>query len=565
MKPLKDNSKGNDKAYAYYWEEKNILFDCGSGENSIPYDPNHVLLTHTHADHAGGSYKYGDRVYVHEEELQDLRKGVQDPEVLENFMRDGYEMRPAPQARSLAEFSDPDIKILFTPGHTKGSVCYLVKDQWLITGDTLYKADKGMLIYDDGRWLRSLDLLEQMLKANPKLLVLGGHYHTPMISSIALKTIEKWRKWLTEGNRTTQMGHQMEIDERDALTDEPLHDDEELVFRSSRRLAYNLDTLIPYVIEQTGISGMDYFHTFIRRNVELHEFSQRDLLMILRKFIINIANNYFDDKPYAVTLFDQWLKRQEGNLSLFNDDPNLEEILRAAFRDHVLRPNVRYFVKEPFSTPLCMLEYYLYCISSLPNYRAGDFNLLSNQERYQLFWLLLYSKNVNYIIPFCLKDPVFMETCLLQYFPKNEPRPNQQVFANMVDTMKFTSIDAFFNLVVVINQYGYVNLANRLVRKHSNIIVPKNLVRDEISDAMVLNNAPRLNVLVRLFNQTFENWGAAVIDAYYKTGYATAFAKDIIHDIILAYPKVFPLEQNGEYFMKWVKQNKKDILPILEV
>jgi hypothetical protein len=71
--------------------------------------------------------------------------------------------------------------------------------------------------------------------------------------------------------------------------------------------------------------------------------------------------------------------------------------------------------------------------------------------------------------------------------------------------------------------------------------------------------------LVRLFNQTFENWGAAVIDAYYKTGYATAFAKDIIHDIILAYPKVFPLEQNGEYFMKWVKQNKKDILPILEV
>jgi len=73
----------------------------------------------------------------------------------------------------------PEVRVLFTPGHTPGSTTFLVDDRFMISGDMVFirsigrpdlggKAEEwGALLFDSMRLVRDLD---------DRLLVLPGHY-----------------------------------------------------------------------------------------------------------------------------------------------------------------------------------------------------------------------------------------------------------------------------------------------------------------------------------------------------------------------------------------------------
>jgi glyoxylase-like metal-dependent hydrolase (beta-lactamase superfamily II) len=73
----------------------------------------------------------------------------------------------------------PDVRVLFTPGHTPGSTCYVIDEKYIITGDMVFinsvgRPDLGGKAED---WAGML--YESMLmvkKLDPALLVLPGHY-----------------------------------------------------------------------------------------------------------------------------------------------------------------------------------------------------------------------------------------------------------------------------------------------------------------------------------------------------------------------------------------------------
>lgn len=91
-----------------------------------------IFLTHTHPDHVEGlaemTLKTGAEIYVHpleKERALDALYGVDDPVV--HTVEDG----------DIVMVGSLQGRVIHTPGHTPGGVCYLFEDK-LITGDTLF-------------------------------------------------------------------------------------------------------------------------------------------------------------------------------------------------------------------------------------------------------------------------------------------------------------------------------------------------------------------------------------------------------------------------------------------
>ncbi len=135
----------------------------------------HVLLTHCHFDHVGGVsalQESGAKVYCSTEEKpligtdMDLASHFGAPTAayrVDEVFLDGEE-------KTLNGIS---VKMLLTPGHTKGSCCYLItaKDgaRYLFTGDTLFMDSIGRTDFPTGS-------VAQMRASLKKLCALEGDY-----------------------------------------------------------------------------------------------------------------------------------------------------------------------------------------------------------------------------------------------------------------------------------------------------------------------------------------------------------------------------------------------------
>lgn len=103
----------------------------------------YILLTHGHYDHIMGvkalEEVFGGKVVIHEDDNPYLGNGM----LSLAFFR-GYNEEDYPEADMLVTdetvlpFGDEKIRVIHTPGHTPGSICYEIGDI-LFTGDTLFK------------------------------------------------------------------------------------------------------------------------------------------------------------------------------------------------------------------------------------------------------------------------------------------------------------------------------------------------------------------------------------------------------------------------------------------
>jgi len=93
-------------------------------------NPKYILLTHAHMDHLGALPELRCKLRVliaaHPLEAESLPSP---PEILLN---DG----------NIVSFGNIELKVLHTPGHTPGSLCFLT-GQYLIAGDTIFPGGPG--------------------------------------------------------------------------------------------------------------------------------------------------------------------------------------------------------------------------------------------------------------------------------------------------------------------------------------------------------------------------------------------------------------------------------------
>lgn len=145
-----------------------------------------VLLTHGHPDHLlglkGVTDATGAPCYMHAEDVQLAR--VIPPMFLRMMGLEGLELPdeflPLEDGQVL-ELADMEFKVLTTPGHSAGSVCFLT-DGVLFSGDLLFRGSIGRTDFPGG----SFELLARMVKEKVFTLpsdtkVLPGHMDATVV------------------------------------------------------------------------------------------------------------------------------------------------------------------------------------------------------------------------------------------------------------------------------------------------------------------------------------------------------------------------------------------------
>ena len=137
-----------------------------------------ILLTHGHFDHIGAVEKLmapETRIVIHEKDQNMLT----DPTLNASLALLARPMA-APQATDLVregdvlELAGLEIKVLHTPGHTPGSVCYQI-GSLLFTGDTLFDHGWGRTDLPGGNESDMFVSLRRLMPLAKTLEVYAGH------------------------------------------------------------------------------------------------------------------------------------------------------------------------------------------------------------------------------------------------------------------------------------------------------------------------------------------------------------------------------------------------------
>ena len=143
-----------------------------------------ILLTHAHFDHIGGvaelcriagkdedgneNLQNIPTVFLHKDELEKIG----------SYKNMGFSMNANPEkfvpdillkGGETLKIAGLDVKVIHTPGHAKGSLCYVVSDK-IFVGDTLFFMSYGRTDFYDGN---AKDLKNSIVN---KLFALKGNY-----------------------------------------------------------------------------------------------------------------------------------------------------------------------------------------------------------------------------------------------------------------------------------------------------------------------------------------------------------------------------------------------------
>lgn len=131
-----------------------------------------ILLTHGHMDHVGGVEYLSDK----------LNAPFYISKIDEEYMeKDNYVFGSIRNANGYLEdgndlsFGSLNIKVIATPGHTKGGLCFLIEDK-LFTGDTLFQGSIGRTDFIGGSFPEIINSIKtKLLPLGDEIEVYPGH------------------------------------------------------------------------------------------------------------------------------------------------------------------------------------------------------------------------------------------------------------------------------------------------------------------------------------------------------------------------------------------------------
>ena len=173
------------------------IIDPGADANKIilslkkrNVEPVSVLLTHGHWDHIMGLPKLvetypsleifvgeKDLCYLGKEGKDFINKHCFDLTFLQSFENEINNLPEADYALKGGEFLDDcHFKVISTPGHTQGGVCYLDEENSILfSGDTLFASSIGRCDLVGGSYQDIQVSLKKLMELDDDIIVLPGH------------------------------------------------------------------------------------------------------------------------------------------------------------------------------------------------------------------------------------------------------------------------------------------------------------------------------------------------------------------------------------------------------
>ncbi|MCD6408436.1 MBL fold metallo-hydrolase [bacterium] len=200
----KGNKLPECNIYAVLYSKGSFLIDCGNGFSAkemiekfreMKHPITHIFLTHCHFDHSlgAGIFKKEDvKIISHINTAIALKS-----EVFRVWYEHPERVKPVEVDIELKDeeevhIEEMKIKAIYTPGHTSGSMSYLIEiegKRCLFTGDLI--AEEGEL-----PWAGSIDFdMERVISSLEKVdkidfdYLFGGHWYS----------LKEGKKWIEEG------------------------------------------------------------------------------------------------------------------------------------------------------------------------------------------------------------------------------------------------------------------------------------------------------------------------------------------------------------------------------
>ena len=149
------------------------LVDCSSVDTEIAKtikdigaELKYILLTHGHFDHVAGIRPTNAKIVMHNADLNELKKanqylpmfGIPDITIpnVDIYINDG----------DIIKLGETEIKVIHTPGHTPGGVCYYA-DGKLFSGDTIFRESVGRCDLEGGDFDQIVESIENKIFTLP--------------------------------------------------------------------------------------------------------------------------------------------------------------------------------------------------------------------------------------------------------------------------------------------------------------------------------------------------------------------------------------------------------------
>lgn len=188
------------------FDTNTILIGCSVTKKAVVVDPSYgstdliieranelgleiekILITHSHWDHIADvhvlSQKTSAAVYVHSLDALNLEQPGQDGIPL---------MFPIAGVKPSGFVADRDewiigeflCRVMHTPGHTPGSVCYFLPEKKvLLTGDTLFEGSIGNLHLPTSQPDKMWESLRMIAQLPPETRIVPGHGSDTILSN----------------------------------------------------------------------------------------------------------------------------------------------------------------------------------------------------------------------------------------------------------------------------------------------------------------------------------------------------------------------------------------------
>jgi glyoxylase-like metal-dependent hydrolase (beta-lactamase superfamily II) len=139
---------------------------------SLNAKPKYIILTHGHFDHVGGVIElintFNIPYYISEIDEKYMEKDNSVFGTLpkaSGYLKDGDNVK----------LGDDVIRVIETPGHTEGGLCFLVNDK-LFTGDTLFQGSVGRSDFIGGNAIKLINSIKtKLLPLGDEIEVYPGH------------------------------------------------------------------------------------------------------------------------------------------------------------------------------------------------------------------------------------------------------------------------------------------------------------------------------------------------------------------------------------------------------